>query len=155
MVVLPSLGNELQMRSFLESLDSEHASSATSVKVKVPAILIDAIWFEESAATLTLTLSKNTRKVQVQGPWLCWTELRSSWSNSSKLSVRTVSQGRFSLHRRVASVRLRFCGVLRGVITWSLSKVGQSQIGNVQPLSLRILHSEQSLNRSPQVGRSP
>ena len=55
------------MRSFLESLDSEHASSATSVKVKVPAMLIDAISFEESAATLPLTWSKNTRKVQVQG----------------------------------------------------------------------------------------
>ena len=68
MVVFPSLGNELQMRSFLESLDSENASSATSVKVKVPAMLIDVISFEESAATLTLTWSKNTRKVQVQGP---------------------------------------------------------------------------------------
>ena len=68
MVVFPSLGNELQMRSFLESLDSEHSSSATSVKVKVPAMLIDAISFEESAATLTLTWSKNTRKIQVQGP---------------------------------------------------------------------------------------
>ena len=52
---------------FLESHDSEHSSSATSVKVKVPAMLI-AISFEESAATLTLTWSKNTRKVQVQGP---------------------------------------------------------------------------------------
>ena len=68
MVVFPSLGNEQQMCSFLESLDSEHASSATCVKVKVPAMLIDAISFEESAATLTLTWSKNTRKVQVQGP---------------------------------------------------------------------------------------
>ena len=68
MVVFPSLGSGLQMRSFLESLDSEYASSATSVKVKVPAVLIDAISFEESAATLTLTWSKNTRKVQVQGP---------------------------------------------------------------------------------------
>ena len=67
MVVFRSLGNELQMRSFLESLDSEHSSSATSVKVKVPAMLIDAISLEESAATLTLTWSKNTRKVQVQG----------------------------------------------------------------------------------------
>ena len=104
MVVFPSLGNELQMRSFLESLDSEHASSATSVKVKVPAMLIDAISFEESAATLTLTWSKNSRKVQVQGPMA--TEPRSSWSNSSKLTVRTVSHGRFSLRRRVASVRL-------------------------------------------------
>ena len=66
--VFPSLGNELQMRSFLESLDSEHSSSATSVKVKVPAMLIDAISSEESAATLTLTWSKNTRKVQMQGP---------------------------------------------------------------------------------------
>ena len=35
MVVFQSLGNELQMRSFLESHDSEHASSATAVKVKV------------------------------------------------------------------------------------------------------------------------
>ena len=67
MVVFPSLGNDLQMRSFLKSLDSEHAS-ATSVKVKEPAMLIDAISFEESAATLTLTWSKNTRKVQMQGP---------------------------------------------------------------------------------------
>ena len=46
----------------------EHSSSATSVKVKVPAMLIDAISSEESAATLTLTWSKNTRMVQVQGP---------------------------------------------------------------------------------------
>ena len=68
MVVFPSFGSELQMRSFLESLDSEHSRSATSVKVKVPAVLIDAISFEESAATLTLAWSKNTRKVQVQGP---------------------------------------------------------------------------------------
>ena len=68
MVVFPSLGSELQMRSFLKSLDSEHPSSATSVKVKVPAMLNDAISFEESAATLTLTWSKNTRKVQVQRP---------------------------------------------------------------------------------------
>ena len=45
------MDNELQMRSFLESLHSEHASSATSVKVNVPAMLIDAISFEESAAT--------------------------------------------------------------------------------------------------------
>ena len=67
MVVFPSLGNELQMRSFLESLDSKHSSNATSVKVKVPVVLIDAVSFEESAATLTLTWSKNTRKVQVQG----------------------------------------------------------------------------------------
>ena len=51
MVVFPSLGNELQVRSFLESLDSEHSSSATSVKVKVPAMLTDAISFEEAAAT--------------------------------------------------------------------------------------------------------
>ena len=55
------------MRSFLESLHSEHASSATSVSVKVPAVLIDAISFEESAATFTLTWSKNTRKVLVLG----------------------------------------------------------------------------------------
>ena len=67
MVVFPSLGSELQMRSFWESLVSEHSSSATSVQVKVPAMLIDAISFEESAATLTLTWSKNTRKVEVQG----------------------------------------------------------------------------------------
>ena len=32
MVVFPSLGSELQMRTFLESLDSEHVSSAASVK---------------------------------------------------------------------------------------------------------------------------
>ena len=67
MVVFPSLGNELIMCSFLESLDSEHSSSETSVKVKVPPVIIDSISFEESAATLTLTWSKNTRKVQVHG----------------------------------------------------------------------------------------
>ena len=45
--------------SFLESLDSEHASSVTSVKVKVPAMLIDAISFEESASKLiTRTVSQ-------------------------------------------------------------------------------------------------
>ena len=68
MVVFPSLGNELQLRNFLERLDSEHSSSATSVKVKVPAILIGPILFDESAVSLTLTWSKNTRKAQVQGP---------------------------------------------------------------------------------------
>ena len=35
--------------------------------MKVPAMLTDAISFEESAATLALTWSKNTRKMQVQG----------------------------------------------------------------------------------------
>ena len=83
MVIFPSLGNELQMRSFLESLDSEHASSATSVKVKVPTTLIECYFKSDEQrkenrdwtkvpdahlATLTLTWSKNTRKVQVQGP---------------------------------------------------------------------------------------
>ena len=63
MVVFPSLGSELQMRNFLESLDSKHASSATSVKVKVPTVLIDAISFEESAATLTLTWSEGASAV--------------------------------------------------------------------------------------------
>ena len=52
MVVFPSSGSELQVRSFLESFDSEHASNATSVKVRVPA--------EESPASFTLTWSKNT-----------------------------------------------------------------------------------------------
>ena len=45
------------------------------------------------------------------------------------------------------------CCVLRVVVIWSLSKMGQSQIGDVQPLCLRILHSEQSSNRSLQVER--
>ena len=58
------------MCNFLESLDSEHARSATSVKVKVPAVLIDAISFEESEATFTLTWTKNMEKVQVQGAML-------------------------------------------------------------------------------------
>ena len=71
-----------------------------------------------SAATLTLTWSKNTRKVRCKGPWLCWTELRNSWSNSSKLIARTVSQGRFSLHRRVTSVRLQCCGVITLCRNW-------------------------------------
>ena len=64
MVVFPSLGNELQMRSFCIVL----TRSIRAVRPLVPAMLIDAISFEESAATLTLTWSKNTRKVQVQGP---------------------------------------------------------------------------------------
>ena len=62
MVVFPSSGNELQMRSVLESLDSEHSSSATSVKVKVPAMLMDAISLEESAATLTPHLVEEHRE---------------------------------------------------------------------------------------------
>ena len=36
---------------------------------------------------------------------------------------------------------------------WSLSKMDESQIGDVQPLYLRIQHSEQSSNRSLQVER--
>ena len=83
MVVFPSLGNELQMRSFLESLDSEHSSSATSVKVKVPAMLIGAISFEESAATLTLTWSKNTLKVQVQGALTMLDRAKHFWISDS------------------------------------------------------------------------
>ena len=64
MVVFPSLGNELQMRRFLESLDSEHSSSVTSVKVKVPSMIVDAISFEESAATLTF----NTQGAGARAP---------------------------------------------------------------------------------------
>ena len=80
----------------------------------VPTVLIDAISFEESsAATLTLTWSKNTRKVQVQGPWQCWTGPRSNWSNSFKLTVRIVSQRRVSLRRGVVSARLRCCGACK------------------------------------------
>ena len=153
MVVFPSLGNDLQMRSLLESLDSEHASSATSVKVKVPAMLIDAISFEESAATLTLTWSKNTRKVQVQRP-LSMLDRAQEQLIQLLQAYRTYCESRKVLPPpRVASVRIQCCGVLRGVITWSLSKMDQSQIGNVRPLCLRILHSEQSSNRSLQVGR--
>ena len=40
-------------------------------------------------------------------------------------------------------MRLQCCGVLRGVVIWSLSKMGQSQIADVQHLCLKILHSEQ------------
>ena len=129
MVVFPSLGNELQMRSFLESLDSEHASSATSVKVKVPAMLIDAISFEESAATLTLTWSKNTRKVQVQGPL-------AMLDRAKEQLVKLLQAYRTYCESRTAE-GWRACGsVLRcpAMITWSLSKMDQCQIGNVQPL---------------------
>ena len=104
------------MRSFLESLDSEHASSATSVKVKVPAVLIDAISFEESA--VTLTRRKTRGRCRCRGPWLCWTGQR----NSFKLTVRTVGQGRFSLRRRVASAR----PALQGVTTCSLEEGSES-----------------------------
>ena len=93
MVVFPSLVNELQMRSFLESLDSEHSSSASSVKVKVPAMLIDDISFEESAAKLTLIWSKKTRKVQVQGPLAM---LDRAWEQLIKLlqTYRTCCESR-------------------------------------------------------------
>ena len=57
-------------------------------------MLFDAISFEESAATLTLTWSKTRGRCKCRGPWLCWTGLRSSWSNSFNPTVRTVSQGR-------------------------------------------------------------
>ena len=106
MVVFPSLGNELQMRSFLESLDSEHSSSATSVKVNLPAMLIDAISFEESAATLTLTWSKNTRKVQVQGPLAMLDRAQEQLTKLLQTYRMYVRRGRFSLHQKAASVRL-------------------------------------------------
>ena len=118
-------------------------------------MLIDAISFEESAATLILTWSKNTRKVQVQGNLTMLDRAKEQLINSSKLIVNTVSRGRFLLHQKVVSVRLQCCDVLRIVIIWSLSlsKMGQNQIGDVQHLCLRILHSEQSSNRSQQVER--
>ena len=116
-------------------------------------MLIDAISFEESAATLTLNLSKNTRKVYVQGPL---TMLNRAKEQLIKLlqTYRTYCEWRKVLPPpKGVSARLQCCGVLRGGIIWSLSKMGQSQIGDVQHLCLRILHSEQSSNRSLQVER--
>ena len=84
-------------------------------------MLIDAISFEESAATLILTWSKNTRKVQVQGNLTMLDRAKEQLINSSKLIVNTVSRGRFLLHQKVVSVRLQCCDVLRIVIIWSLS----------------------------------
>ena len=79
MVVFPSLGNELQMRSFLESLDSEHSSSATSVKVKVPAMLIDGyIVRRVSSYVDSHVVEEHTGRCRCKGPWRCWTELRNS-----------------------------------------------------------------------------
>ena len=80
--------------AFQKVLDSEHASRATSVKVKVPAMLIDAISFEESASHVdSYLVEEHAEGAGARAPWLCWTELRSSWSNSSNLTVRSVSQG--------------------------------------------------------------
>ena len=154
MVVFPSLGNELQIRSFLESLDSEHSSSATSVKVKVPAMLVDAILFEESAATLTLTWSKNTRKVQVKGPL---TMLDRAKELLIKLlqTYRTYCESRTVLPPQKggdrAAAMLR-CPARSDYLV-SLESGSESNRRRAQHLCLRILHSEQSSNRSLQVER--
>ena len=151
MVVFPSLGNELQMRSFLESLDSEHSSSATSVKVKVPAMLIDAISFEESAATLTLTWSKNTRKVQVQGPML---DRAKEQLIKLLQTYRTFCESRKVLppakggERATAMLR---CPARSDYLV-SLENGSDSNRRRATFVP-QILHSEQSSNRSLQVER--
>ena len=121
MVVFPSLGSELQMRSFLESLDSERASSATSVKMKVPAMLIDAISFEESAATLAHTWSK-----QVQGQLAMLDRAKEQLVKLLQAYCTYCKSRKVLPPPKVASVRLRCCGVLRGVITWSLEDGSES-----------------------------
>ena len=110
----------------MDSLDSENASSATSVKVKLPAMLIDAVSFEESAATLTLTWSKNTRKVQVQGP-LAMLDRAKEQLIKLLQAYRTYCESRKVLFppkggQRAASM-LR---CLRGMITWSFENGSES-----------------------------
>ena len=130
------------MRSFSESLDSEHESNATSVKVKVRAVLIDAISFEE-----TLTWSKNTRKVQGQGH-LAMLDRAKEQLVKLLQAYRTYCESRKVLPPPTGGERA--ASMLRcpaRVTTWSLLKEDQNQIGNVQSSYLRILHSEQSLSR--------
>ena len=107
-------------------------------------MLIDAISFEESAATLTLTWSKNTRKVQVQGPL---TMLDRAKEQLIKLlqTYRAYCEWRKVLpppkggERAAAMLR---CPA-RSEYLVSLEN-GSESIGDVQHLYLRILHSEQS-----------
>ena len=56
------------MRRFLESLDSEHASSATSVKVKVPVVLIDAISRSRSRGAGALAMLDRAKEQLVKTP---------------------------------------------------------------------------------------
>ena len=116
-------------------------------------MLIDAISFEESAATLTLTWSKNTRKVQVQGPL---TMLDRAEDQLVKLlpTFRTYCESRKVLpppkggERAAAMLR---CPARSDYLV-SLEN-GSESIGDVQHLCLSFLHSEQSSNRSLQVER--
>ena len=94
-------------------------------------MLIDAISFEESAATLTLTWSKNTRKVQVQGP-LAMLDRAEEQLIKLLQAYRTYCESRKVLPppkggERAASM-LR-CPATSDYLV-SLSKMDQSQIGH-------------------------
>ena len=114
-------------------------------------MLIDAISFGESAATFTW--SKNTRKVQVQG---ALTMLYRAKEQLIKLlqTYRTYCESRKVLPppkggERAASM-LR-CPARSDYLV-SLESGSESNRRRAL-LHLRILHSEQSSNRSPQVER--
>ena len=139
---------KLQMLIFLETLDSEHASSAVSVKVKMSAMIIDVISFEKSAHWL-LPGRRTGRRCRCKGSWLCLSGRRSSWSNSSKLIVCTVVQEGSLSAEGVVSVRLQCCDLLRGVIFWSISKMGQNQVGNVQA----FVHQDPALGSNRRTDR--
>ena len=49
-------------------LDCQHASKITSVEIGLLVVLVDNITINDSPAVLTLSWSKKTRKVHVQGP---------------------------------------------------------------------------------------
>ena len=124
------------------------ASSATSVKVKVPAIVIDAISFEESAGTLTLTWSKNTRMVQVQGPLDMLDRAKEQFYLTyceSRKVLRPPKGG-----ERAASM-LR-CPARSDYLV-SLENGSKSSRKRATFVPHDALHSEQSSNRSLQVGR--
>ena len=116
-------------------------------------MLIDAVSLEESAAALTLTWSKNTRKVQVQGPL---TMLDRAKEQLIKLlqTYRTYCESRKVLpppkggERAAAMLR---CPARSDYLV-SLENVSETNRRRAT-LYLRILHSEQSSNRSLQVER--
>ena len=70
MVFFLTVDSGLQVRCFLESPYQWLTSNESSVKVKVPASVVDNNAFKSSNSLLTLSWSRNSRKVQLQGGML-------------------------------------------------------------------------------------
>ena len=68
MVGFKTQASELCIRSMLESFDVEHTSNQASARAKILASRLDANKYKDSDATMTISWSKASRYLRVQGP---------------------------------------------------------------------------------------